>query len=486
MLDRTSLLSQIDSVVEQLGGLVQLLSHEIVAAPITDALAAEAIDAVEAAGRLMDGARVRAIAPLVTDVALAERLGYASPVAAVAAIARISERSARARLRVASAVSPDMSMTGAHLPAPHPIVGDALDSGQIGLDAAALVATELGSLEGRIPVDVLQVAEMVMVRLAAGVSADGEAMVSTVSVDYLAGEIRQVTATVDPDGTRPQEDRAKRRRDFRVGAPDEDGLVPAYGRLMPEIGSLLLGLLEAHRRSPRFVESAVGASGSGGLSSAVGILGSECLLGEDGPAASADSRTPGQLRHDALAEILIATANTDGVPRLDGAPVSVLVTVSASVLSDPHGTDNEPIGAMAGSTFLVSRRTIERFIDAGGFRVVTVDENGATTGISSPQRCFTSTQRLGIAARDGYRCSTPGCTSPHFTLQAHHVIPDRDDGPTAVGNGILLCYWHHQIVDTGPWRYRMVSGIPQVRGPSIREWTPTRTAVGRDPLRRVA
>ena len=371
-------------------------------------------------------------------------------------------------------------MTGAHLPAPHPIVGDALDSGQIGLDAAALVATELGSLEGRTPVDVLQVAETVMVRLAAGVSANGEAMVSTVSVDYLAGEIRQVTATVDQDGTRPREDRAKRRRDFRVGVPDEDGLVPAYGRLMPEIGSLLLGLLEAHRRSPRFVESAVGAGGTGGLSSAVG------LLGEDGPAASADSRTPGQRRHDALAEILIATANFDGAPRLDGAPVSVLVTVSASVLSDPHGTDNEPIGTMAGSPFLVSRRTIERFIDAGGYRVVALDENGATTGISSPQRCFTGIQRLGIAARDGYRCSTPGCTSPHFTLQAHHVIPDRDDGPTAVDNGILLCYWHHQMVDTGPWRYRIVSGIPQVRGPSISEWTPTRTAIPRDPLRRVA
>ena len=140
----------------------------------------------------------------------------------------------------------------------------------------------------------------------------------------------------------------------------------------------------------------------------------------------------------------------------------MVVTVTPADLVNDDGLDADAICTIAGSPFPVSRRTIERFIDAGGYRVVTTDENGAVTAISSPQRCF-----------------APGCTSPHYTLQAHRVIPDRDRGPTALDNGILLCFWHHQIVDTGPWEYRMIAGLPHVRGPGIPDWTRTRTPVAR-------
>jgi hypothetical protein len=98
-------------------------------------------------------------------------------------------------------------------------------------------------------------------------------------------------------------------------------------------------------------------------------------------------------------------------------------------------------------------------------------------GISSIQRCFTPAQRLAIAARDGHRCLAPGCTSPHFSLQVHHVVPDRLGGPTTTGNGILLCFWHHLRVDDGPWEYRMCGGLPEIRGPGIPEWTAARTAL---------
>lgn len=332
------------------------------------------------------------------------------------------------------------------------------------MDAAALIAIELASVGARASMDVIEIAESVMVGLATGTDACGQPMVADVSVDYLASEIRRVTAAADPDGARPREERAARRREFRLGRPDEDGLVPAHGRLLPEIGSLLAGLLEAHRRSPRFVDP------------------DASLIAVDDPTREAEPRTPGQRRHDALGEILIASAASDGAPRLDGHPVTVLVTVTAADLAnrgslDTGGLDTDAIGTMAGSPFPVSRRSIERFIDAGGYRVVTTDEHGAVTAISSPQRCFTATHRLAMAARDGYGCVTPGCTSPHYALQAHHVIPDRDNGPTAIDNGILLCYWHHQRVDSGPWQYRMIQGMPHVRGPGIRDWTPARTSV---------
>ena len=454
----TTIASQAAVVARELSSLIELLSTDN-AYPIADA-----IELVESAGRLTDCARVRVLGRLAAEPVLAERLGYASPTAAVASIARISERAARSRLKVATAVTPGSSLTGAGLSAPHPLVGEALDAGEMGLDAATLIATELGTLTAHAPLAVIEVAEQVMVGLATGVSPTGEPMVAAVSVDYLAAEIRQVTATADPDGARPREERAMRRRDFRLGKPDEDGLVPAGGRLLPEVASLFAGLVEAHRRSPKFVDTTL-------------VSADDLAFGAD--SRSRDPRTPGQRRHDALAEILMAAAASDGAPSLDGLPVSVLVTVSAADLANQNGRDSDPIGTMAGSPFPISRRTIERFIDAGGYRVIKTDENGAVTFISSPQRCFTPIQRLGMAGRDGFGCITPGCTSPHFMLQAHHVIPDRDDGPTSLDNGVLICYWHHLIVDTGPWHYRMINGIPYVQGPGIPDWTRARGTVAR-------
>jgi hypothetical protein len=224
-----------------------------------------------------------------------------------------------------------------------------------------------------------------------------------------------------------------RGRAFRIGQQNTNGNFPVSGELTPEIGVLLAALMEAQRR------------------------------------------------HDTFAEIITRAAAAPDAPQLDGAPVAVLVTVTAEDLDPvadneftPAGNPGDPIGTMTDSRIPVSRRTIERFIDAHGYRTATVTRTGRVTSISSKQRCFTPAQRLAIAARDGARCATPGCTTPHYMLQAHHVVPYRDGGPTHIDNGILLCFWHHQQVDTGPWQYRMINGIPHVLGPGLFEWTPRR------------
>ncbi len=173
---------------------------------------AETIAAVESAGRLMDAARVRAAAPLARDALAAERLGHASPTAAVATIAGITEKAARERLCVAAGVSPDRSISGAPLPAAHPEVGRALVAGELGLDAALLVVRELGAVAARVPGDELAAAERVMVCLATGCDPASGHPILPVSVDRLSTEIRQLSATIDPDGARPREERAQRRR----------------------------------------------------------------------------------------------------------------------------------------------------------------------------------------------------------------------------------------------------------------------------------
>lgn len=443
--------SEVGTTLERLTAQLKGLVASLTAQPVS--AVPDTIVAVEAAGRLMDAARVLAVAPLARDSREAEKLGFASSTAAVATLAQVSERTARARLALAENVAPDVSMTGAALPPRRPEIAQALAAGRLGFEGAVLIDRELQKCTPRLSSEMGAAAESVMVGLACGVDPSGKPL-PPISVDYLAGHIRTLGAALDPDGARPQEERAALLRDVWIGKEDADGLFPIGGRVKRELAIPLKRKIEAARRSPRFTSDSEPGPGS-----------------MDDVAGMHDARTPGQRRHDIFGEILLAAIAEDGAPLLNGRTASVLVTVTAADLRRPRARDSDAIGTMSGSDFPVSRREVERFIDAGGYRTVTLAPTGAVLGIGSPERCFTTTQGLAIAARDGERCFTPGCTSPHTALQVHHVIPWRDGGPTNTSNGILLCYWHHQRVDDGPWMYRMVNGLPEVRGPGIPEWT---------------
>ena len=60
---------------------------------------------------------------------------------------------------------------------------------------------------------------------------------------------------------------------------------------------------------------------------------------------------------------------------------------------------------------------------------------------------WTTAQRRAIVLRDGGRCRFVGCD--RRTCDVHHVWHYDDGGPTAVGNGILLCPRHHTAVHEG-------------------------------------
>jgi hypothetical protein len=426
------------------------------------------LDAAEALGRVADDLRIRAAGLLAHDPRVAEDLGFASARDAVAALARVSARTAQSRLRIAAAVTENRTITGAPIPPAYPAIAEALAGGTLGVDAAELLTRELDAVRGRVEPAALHAAEDLVVALAAGEPDAGRAALPQ-SVEALSVEVRQVTATIDPDGACPREERAVRRRAFRLGSEDADGLIPVSGRLLPEVGGLLAALMEAHRRSPRFRDESADAAGTDATGEGAGAG-----IHDLDETRLTDSRTPDQRRHDTLAEIVALAATVPDAPRLDGMPVSVIVTVAAADLADDTGLEGDPIGTLSGSRFPVSRARVRRLIDGNGLRIATLTETGAVAGITSVQRCFTAAQRLAIAARDGLRCATPGCTNPHYTLQAHHVIPDREGGPTETGNGILLCYWHHRRVDDGPWEYRMRHGVPEVRAPGILAWTPLR------------
>ena len=54
--------------------------------------------------------------------------------------------------------------------------------------------------------------------------------------------------------------------------------------------------------------------------------------------------------------------------------------------------------------------------------------------------------RTAVTLRDQH-CQFPRCTQPASVCEVHHLIHWAHGGPTSLPNLILLCRFHHQIVD---------------------------------------
>ena len=74
--------------------------------------------------------------------------------------------------------------------------------------------------------------------------------------------------------------------------------------------------------------------------------------------------------------------------------------------------------------------------------------------------------RRAVTARHAH-CAFPGCTQPASVCEIHHIIPRSRGGPTALGNLVTLCTFHHKIaVHRWGWELRLNSdGTTTATGP---------------------
>lgn len=429
--------------LEQLGSaLAEALPFDAASAWRDDQLLAT-MAALEGLGRLVD-ARRAGLAGEVAErsrVELGERRlstqkGCRSAVELIERVTQVSAAEARRRIAVGSATRARTGLIGEVLDAEFPAVASALGAGELGADAAGMIIRELARSRPVADPAAFATAEGSLVAEAIG-AGDGAPVRAT--ADELRAQAQAWATFLDQDGPEPDDERAMRRRGFRLGRA-RDGLIAVTGDLMPEVAAGLQRLFDAHL-APR--------AGGGFMTDAE----------RADLARQAETRTADQQRHDVLAAIIDTAARSGEHSSIGGAAPTVLVSVRAADLEAGRG-----VAHAEGVEVPVSLRAARHLICTGGIQTVVVDDAGAILQLGSPERCFTVHQRRAITLRDG-GCLIPGCSVPAGWCEIHHVVPDRDGGPTHPDNGVMLCWFHHRTIDTSGWGIRMLRGVPHLRPP---------------------
>ena len=349
------------------------------------------------------------------------------------------------RIRLGNQVRTQYGLDGMAFPAKFPGVAAGLASGLLGRDSAEVIIAALSPLRGRIAVNQIQLAEEALVAAATGqpIGPSDEATIP-VAADETLLQAQVWRAFIDPDGLEPDEKRAMLNRGFRLGT-ERDGLIPVSAALMPETAAKFQRLMDAYM-SPRTAQVKF-------------LTAEEQEQQIDQDVLEHDDRTRDQLGHDLFTMIVDTAARSAEAPSIGGAAPTVLVSVRQEDFLAGTGA-----GHIDGQVVPVSMLTVEQIACAGGVQPVTINAKGKIIELGVTDRCFTSQQRRAITLRDG-GCIIPGCQSPAAWAEIHHVIPDALGGPTEVGNGVTLCWFHHRTIHRSGWQIRMVEGVPQVKAP---------------------
>lgn len=238
----------------------------------------------------------------------------------------------------------------------------------------------------------------------------------------------------------------------------EDGMVEVRALLPAEEGAQLVTALDLavdrDGTPPPTVEEPRSSAG----------IGDDQRLREEQAAATTTRATIGQRRADALVELAASYLSTEPDDRSGEDRHLVVIQVSADSLPRdvPAGTSGR-CGVLGLGP--IEPRTAERLACTGKVALEITDANGEVLHLGRSQRLASRAQRRALRLRDG-TCVFPGCQQDRH-LDAHHLVPWSEGGPTDIEGLALLCRRHHVIVHEGGFRLVVepsaVPGAPRHR-----------------------
>ncbi|MFG1651374.1 DUF222 domain-containing protein [Micromonospora sp. NPDC049275] len=178
------------------------------------------------------------------------------------------------------------------------------------------------------------------------------------------------------------------------------------------------------------------------------------------PSGPDDVRSPGQRRHDALADVCRLALRTGELPESGGDPAQVVVTTSYDGLTRQLGAGALDIGPQ------LTPDTVRRLACDAAILPAVLGGAGQVLDVGRQRRLITGALRRALVLRDG-GCAFPGCDRPPRWCAAHHIRHWADGGPTSLDNAVLLCGHHHRHVHRSDWVVRLgADGRPEFVPPA--------------------
>ena len=308
----------------------------------------------------------------------------------------------------------------------HEATRDALTSGGITADQAAVISGALDRMSDDVGAEVVAAAERRLLDNAARLDPTG-----------LRKFAAAQAARVDPHGSgdlAARERRMRARRDLTISR-ERDGMHRVAGLLDPEGAAHVVTALDALAR-PR-------------------------PSTEQGP----DPRTPGQRRADALVELAQLASMADRLPDSGGVRPTVLVTIEHDAL---RGAVSDA-GLLTGGPLAepISVETVRKVACDAGILPAVLGGRSAVLDLGREERTATRWQRYALVLRDGPTCAFPGCDRPAAWTKAHHLVHWAEGGRTDLDNLVLICGAHHDCVHHDGWTVAMgEDGRPEFHPPS--------------------
>ena len=360
------------------------------------------------------------------ETSLARSMGDRTPATAIARLTGIDPSEAHDWIAAGAATAPSVSLTGQPLPPRHESVAAHFATGSISPRAARTITDTLDTVAQHCAAEEVTQLEQLLLEYA-----------PQLTIRELTRLCRQAVDRCDPDGAEPREDELRSRAGITV-IHGRDGLVTWIVKMHPEAAGLIGAAVDARtapRRVPTFDDST-----------------------ESDPAI-ADDRTLAQKRLDALVDIATESLAHD-TGRLAGTAVTMCVTMTLEALLSGVG-----VAHIDGVDEPISARTARRLASEAAIIPVVLGSESEPLDVGRSSRLFTESQRRALSVRDG-GCIWPGCDAPPGWCEVAHLVPWSHGGPTDLGNGALMCRFHHRRFDNDGWALRWHGATPWLVPPA--------------------
>ena len=356
---------------------------------------------------------------------------------------RISRREAWRRIRLGSALSPAVSLTGQQIEPELSVLAESAAQGLLSGQAAQTVSMAMKRVQGCGTPEERAAMESALTEVAVSQDLDALNVVASAWINH-----------VDPDGTAPSElqkaelqglfVRRKYRGLHRLDIfATEDQFETLMTALTPEA-------------SPRTGPGSCG-NDSASDGSCVDLEGKE-------RAVPADPRSHAQKCLDGLVASCRIALATGQLPMNGGSKPQVMAIIPYEQLSErirrtEDLTGRTPDGATLAFAGPAPASQIRRIACEADIIPVVLSGDGRILDVGTSARYFPPHLRKALIARDG-GCAFPGCTAPAPWCEAHHIEYYSRGGTTSTDNGVMLCGFHHHLIHREKWRITIRKGVP--------------------------